>query len=287
VTKKLQPFSCGDGVVEKQWSVLMNKIYSGLLIILIFPTMSALGQPTEGKPPLFLQASAQALSQGDVVKAKNILLTERDRNPQAKGVDFGLAIVAFSKGDRAEAAGLLQKSITAGEMLGDSHNLLGVINIQDGKKSEAISEFQAAMEASPKDPQPCLNLAEAYRADNEPKKAYAPLEKAISLTPGNSGLYEFKLRLAKIDAGDLADVAQATEAKIKEKGNDLSMDWVMTAAALSLRKGRTKDAVVLLEQARRAMPADAFHNTMEDHAFKFFATEAEMAPFYSTTAAAK
>lgn len=265
----------------------MNKIFSGLLLVLIFPIMSAFGQQTEGKAPLFLQASAQALSQGDAVKAKNILLTERERNPQAQGVDFGLAIVAFSKGERAAAAELLQKSISAGEMLADSHNLLGVIYIQDGKAGEAIKEFQAAMEANPKDPQPCVNLAEAYRSDNEPKKAYAPLEKAIGLSPDNRGLYEFKLRLAKIDAGDLAEVAQATEAKIKEKGNDLSMDWVMTAAALSLRKGRTKEAVILLDQARQAMPADAFHNTMEDHAFKFFATEPELAPFYSAPAATK
>lgn len=260
----------------------MNKTICTILIALaLFPSPCVFAE-SPANPPLHLKASAQALSEGDYEKARKILLIAREQNPKAYGIKYGLAVIAFSQGKRDEAATLLQESLSAGEMSADSHNLLGVINMQNGKTEEAILAFQAAVAAAPQNPQPLLNLAEAHRANNDPKLAYDPLRKLIARDPNQRSLYEMKLRFAQIDAGDLDEVVRSTDALIKEKGDQLSIDWVLTAAAISLRKGRMKEATTLLEQAKQVMPPDVFRNAMEDHAFKFFATESAMAPFYGT-----
>lgn len=252
-----------------------------LLACLIVCSSTSLTFPravAEEKAPLALQAATKALREGDPEKARKLLLDARVRDPQAAGIDFGLGLVAFTQGRLDEAATELKKSIAAKDAVGDSENLLGIVLIQQGKPEEAVVHFGNSVAANPKNADFLVNLAEAQRANGEPKKAYTLLQGAMELNPERKSYYELKLRLARIDAGDMFEVERDTVGKLQSK--EIAMDWVITAAAISLRRARMDQAVALLTQAQKAMPPELFRNIMEDRAFRFYSSEPPIAAFY-------
>ena len=89
--------------------------------------------------------------------------------------------------------------------------------------------------------------------DHRPNESMPHYEQAASLAPKaeNATLCQFKLRLARLEAGD---VNMAAEIEARKNAGDLSIDWLMTEAALNLRGGHLEEALPLIEKARATDP---------------------------------
>ncbi|HEX8280807.1 MAG TPA: hypothetical protein VF551_05490 [Chthoniobacterales bacterium] len=114
----------------------------------------------------------------------------------------------------------------------------------------AIRYFEAATKADPLRSDSFYFWAEALRLDHRPLDAVRHYEQALERTPGESDaqLCEFKVRVARLEAGDAAKVRDEVEAQ-RTRGA-LSVDWLMTDAALRLHAGEIKPAAELITQAR-------------------------------------
>jgi tetratricopeptide (TPR) repeat protein len=78
---------------------------------------------------------------------------------------------------------LLQKAIAADSSFADAHVELGKLLVERNAISEAISEFEAAIEADPESSQAYYQLALAYRRTGEVEKSLQLLEKFRKLSP--------------------------------------------------------------------------------------------------------
>ena len=258
------------------------KPYSIFLLTLSLAGTSLLAQPL---PPTLgpaaqplLKASSLALSQGDLKQARKLLLQARQADPSLKGIDYHLATIAYASGEMREAEKLLRASLAAGDAVADSHNLLGGIFLRSGNLTQAIEHFEAATKADPKLPDAYTNLGAAYRLNFEPQKAFAPLRKAAELDPTQRPIHEFKLRLAMIEAGQSDEVEKTLGAKLAAP--EVDADWILTAAALDLRKGRIAQGADRIRAAKAVMPPQIFAILMEDRAFKIHSDQAQLAEFY-------
>ena len=225
-----------------------------------------------------LRAAAAAVSQRDFAQAQKLLREARQLDPSAPGVDYQLATVAFAQGQLEEAKTCLNRSLARRDAVADSNNLLGAILLRENDLPAAISCLQAASEADPKMVQPYVNLASAYRLNFEPLKAVPVLRTASGLNPAQRSVYEFRTRLALLEAGETNDIQKQLSEKLA--AGEVEADWLLTAAALDLRQGRTDQAAVRLEQARQALAPDLFKVMLDDRAFKAHLDQPKIAAFY-------
>ncbi|MGZ4986127.1 MAG: hypothetical protein ACXV8A_08565 [Chthoniobacterales bacterium] len=107
--------------------------------------------------------------------------------------------------------------------------------------------------------------------DHRPNESMARYAQAASLAPKpeDAALCQFKLRLARLEAGD---VKMAAEVETKRNAGDLSVDWLMTEAALDLRAGHLEQALPLIEKASAVDPA-LFATCANDQFFVYEATK--------------
>ncbi len=73
------------------------------------------------------------------------------------------------------------------------------------------------------------------------------------------------MRMARIEAAEGATVSE--ELAKKEAAGPLSVDWLMTAAALQLRGGQVEEARQLILQAREGQAPGLFASCVNDFYF--------------------
>jgi tetratricopeptide (TPR) repeat protein len=155
--------------------------------------------------------------------------------------------------------------------------LLGTMLGLEQDHAGALQEFLLAAAASPADAQPRYNASESLRHLGRPADAIEQLRDAVQRNPGEP-LYAFKLRLARIEAGQEKDLEADIRQQLAVKPP--AGDWILTAAAVSLRHGRFAEAAGLMSAARQVMQPALFFALIQDSLFAASKQRPELAPFY-------
>ena len=85
--------------------------------------------------------------------------------------------------DPAEAERLLREALTADIYFGPAHNNLGVLYLEQGKLFEAANEFEWARKLMPGAPDPRMNLALTLEVAGRVTDAIAEYEAALEVSP--------------------------------------------------------------------------------------------------------
>ena len=85
--------------------------------------------------------------------------------------------------DPEEAERLLREALTADIYFGPAHNNLGVLYLEQGKLFEAANEFEWARKLMPGAPDPRMNLALTLEVAGRVSEAIAEYETALEVSP--------------------------------------------------------------------------------------------------------
>jgi Tetratricopeptide repeat len=110
-------------------------------------------------------------------------LNEIKKNPSDVEAHLQMGIILAKAGDRAEAMKYFDKVLTLQPKNAAALNNRGNIFMIEDKHQDAQKAYLAATQAAPKDANVWVNLARAYKATNDIKKAKAAFVKAQSLDP--------------------------------------------------------------------------------------------------------
>jgi len=221
------------------------------LLACSLPAGSLRAAPAPGAPNpaalTKLQEALKAQLAHHYEQADALLREAQAADPALKGIYYQRAVGAFNLNKFPEARSFAAESIAHKEETAASHVLLGTMRGLQGDHSGALDEFLLAAKASPADPLPPYNASESLRHLNRPVEAVAQLRDAMQRNPGEP-LYAFKLRLARIEAGQELEL----EADIREQlaVKPPAGDWILTAAAVSLKKGRFAEAAGLMRSPK-------------------------------------
>ena len=150
-----------------------------------------------------------------------------------------------------------ERSISFGENTDHSNFYRGLIAIRRHDLAAAEQFFEAAAAAAPFVADYQYYCGEALRMDLKPKPAIPYYERAALLarTDHDTTVARFKVRMARIEAVEGTTVAD--ELAKKSAAGPLSVDWLITKAALELRAGHIGAARSAIAQAREEKSPDS------------------------------
>jgi tetratricopeptide (TPR) repeat protein len=209
-----------------------------------------------------------ARKRGDWSEAVDRLLAAKRSNPTLPGLLFLIGKTSFDRGELDTADLAFSHAIRFNENVAASSYHRGLIALRRQDTGAAIRYFEAAAEAEPFISDTYFSWGEALRLDGRARDAIRRYEQAEqrSTRAEDSTLCAFKIRLARIEAGDAAAVA----AEIEQRGDAgaRSVDWLMTDAALHLHRGMTADAARLISEARALGLPAIFLTCAADNVFR-------------------
>lgn len=178
------------------------------------------------------------------------LLVAKRRNMLYRDLLFRAGKICYDHGDFDGADRLLDRAIAFGEQVDTANYLRGLIAAGRNDFPAAEQFFEAAITAEPFTPGYYYYLGEALRREQRPKDAIKPYEQAASRTVNelDASLCHFKARMAKAETADRPQLQ--TELNQKRSAGPLTIDWLLTDAALRIEAGESAEAVQLIQQAR-------------------------------------
>ena len=208
----------------------------------------------------FADASAEELVENAVVaerlgkwdEAAKRLIAAKYKNAALGGVLFHAGKLFYDHSDLNSADRLFESSIGFGENVDAANYFRGMIASARNDFAAAERFFEAAANAAPCNAEYYYSLAETLRKDHRPNDSIARYEQAArrGVVEEQQVICRFKTRMAELEAGDLAKVR--SELEQQQIRGPLSVDWVMTSAALEIQQGHIEQAVPLIEQAHDA-----------------------------------
>jgi tetratricopeptide (TPR) repeat protein len=208
----------------------------------------------------FTGASAEELVEHAVMSerlgqwddAAKRLIAAKYKNMSLAGVLFHAGKLYYDHSDFDASDRLFESAIGFGENIDAANYFRGMIALSRNDFPAAERFFESATNAAPFNADYYYSLGETLRKDHRPKDAILRYEQAARRGTDESAqmICRFKARMAAMEAGDVDPVSAELEQK-RTLGN-LSVDWLMTEAALAIHHGDTSDAVKLIEQAREA-----------------------------------
>ncbi len=221
--------------------------------------------------------AAEAQNRGWLVSSRKLLEEAVALDPNAPGLKFQRAIQELREGHPRRAAAFARASLASRQKVADCHTLLGLLALRDKNLPEAERQMRMALAAEPENARDYYNLSEVLRWRGRPADALAQLEIAREKQPGDP-VTQLKIRLAQIEVGDRLTFIRP---KAAEGNAPEDPSWTLTEAALALKGGKIDKAVLLLEQARNALPAEFFHPLLaEDHFFQTYKSEPALARYF-------
>jgi tetratricopeptide (TPR) repeat protein len=218
----------------------------------------------------FADTSAEDLVENAVVaertgkwdEAAKRLIAAKYKNAALGGVLFHAGKLFYDHSDLDSADRLFENSIGFGENIDGANYFRGMIAIARSDFAAAERFFEAAANAAPFNADYYYSLAETLRKDHRPKDSIGRYEQAArrGVVEEQQVICRFKMRMAELEAGDLTKVR--SELEQQQVRGPLSVDWVMTSAALEIQQGQIEQAVRLIEQA---------HDADQSRLFAFFA----------------
>lgn len=187
---------------------------------------------------------------GNWKEAVERLLVAKHRNMTGRGIIFHAAKLCYDHGDFDSADRLLERSVVFGDQVDTANYLRGLIAVGRNDLAAAEQFFEAAATAEPFTPGYYYYLGETLRREQRPKEAAVRYDQAASRTVNEQDalLCRFKSRMAKAETVDHPQLQNEVEQR--RSAGPLSMDWLLTDAALKLRTGQIGEAAQLIEQAK-------------------------------------
>jgi tetratricopeptide (TPR) repeat protein len=189
---------------------------------------------------------------GNWEEAAQRLIAAKYKNLALPGVIFRAAKLYYDHNDFDSADRLFESSISFGENVDAANYFRGMIASGRSDFTGAERFFEAATSAAPFNADYYYSLAETCRKDHRPKEAIARYEQAARRAAGDEEqvICRFKARMASLEAGEVGPVS--SELEKKRSSGPLSVDWLLTAAALEIHQLHVPEAIKLVEQAREA-----------------------------------
>lgn len=207
-----------------------------------FPNMSA-GELVEGG------MAEERL--GNWKEAADRFIAAKYKNLFYPGLLFRAGKLYYDHGTFDPADTLFERAIAFKEDVDTANYYRGMIANGRGDYPAAERFFEAASNAAPFNADYFYSWGETLRRDHKPKESLIRYEQAARRAgEAEENICRFKMRLAMIEAGEAEKVAADVEGK--RRAGSLSVDWLMTDAALQIQAGRTEDAVRLIQEARLA-----------------------------------
>lgn len=192
---------------------------------------------------------AERLGQWD--EAAKRLIAAKYKNISLGGVLFHAAKLYYDHSQFDAADRLFESAIGFGENVDASNYFRGMIAASRNDFPAAERFFEAAANAAPFNADYYYSLAETLRKDHRPKDAMARYEQAARRGgETEQTICQFKARMAALEAGDVDSVR--TELERERTAGPLTIDWMLTEAAIAIQQGDNGQAVKLIEQAREA-----------------------------------
>jgi len=223
--------------------------------------------PGVSAPDLVEQALEKERT-GDWQEAVKMLLTAKQKDLRYRGIFLQVGKLFFTHRDYASADKAFARAIAFGEDLGEAWQFRGLVAIQRNDFTAAQQHFEEATRADPFVADFHYFRAEALRLGLQPQAAIPHYEAARvrARNEQDATVCAFKIRLARMEAAASAEVE--TELAEKAAAGPLSVDWLLTAAALKLRAGKIEEVIRDVEGARAAKDPGLFSSCVSDMVFK-------------------
>ena len=186
---------------------------------------------------------------GNWKEAADRFIAAKHKNIVHPGLLFRAGKLYYDHGNFDTAETLFERATAFGENIDGANYYRGMI--AKGREDFPAAErfFEAAASAAPFNADYFYSLAETLRRDHRPKEAIARYEQAaLRAAEAEENICRFKERMTMLEAGDIPQVSVQLEEK--KNAGPLSVDWLMTAAALQIHAGRIDEAVRLMQEAR-------------------------------------
>lgn len=232
----------------------------GFILSRINPT--ALEEGPEKFPGLtseeLVEAGLAAERQGDWSGAAQRLLEAKRKDLRYQGILFHIGKGNYDRKDWDGADKALEQALKFGENIAVANQLRGLIAVRRHDLTAAERHFEAAAKAEPFLADFFLLWGDTLRLNQRPRDAIRRYGQGVkrSRSAADANLFEFKTRLARIEAAEASAVGAEVDAL--RKGGSLSLDWLMTDAALRLHAGKVSEAAQLLAEARGTRASAAF-----------------------------
>lgn len=197
-----------------------------------------------------IETALAAERRGDWQEASERLIAAKRNDRTLPGILFRIGKSSYDRGDLNGATVALDHALRFGENLPVANYYRGLIAVRQHELPAAAGYFEAATRAEPFVADFFYYWGEALRLDQHPREAIKRYQQAVQRTPSTSDatLCRFKIRLARIEAAEASQVA--AEVEEARAAGSLSVDWLMTEAALELHAGKIPEARQLISEAR-------------------------------------
>lgn len=173
------------------------------------------------------------------------------KNLSYSGLLYRVGKLYYDHGDFDSADQLFERAIAFGENVDSSNYYRGMIALGRDNFPAAEHFFEAAAAVAPFNADYYYSLGETLRKDHRPQDAISRYEQAASRAGESEQIVcKFKIRMARLEASDTAGVTAELE-NAQSKG-PLTVDWMMTSAAIQISAGNIDGAVQMVRDARAA-----------------------------------
>ncbi len=185
-----------------------------------------------------------------------------------RGIFFHVGKILYDHRNFEAADKSFERAIAFGENLEAASFYRGLIAVRNHDLTTAERFFEAAVTAAPFVSDYHYYWGETLRLDLKPTQALPHYERATLLARDeqDAAVCRFKIRMAQIEAAEAPAVS--AELEKKKTGGALSVDWLMTDAALELRDGHIDAARELIVQARAGKAPGLFASCVNDFYFQ-------------------
>lgn len=186
---------------------------------------------------------------GNWQDAAERFIAAKYKNLSYAGILFRVGKISYDHGNFASADQLFERAIVFGENIDSANYYRGMI--AQGREDFPAAEhfFETAANAAPFNPDYFYSWAETLRKDRHPNEAIARYDQAAARADeAEEIICRFKIRMATVETGEVGPLSAEFEKKQTE--GSLSVDWLMTAAALQIRAGNIDGAIRLVKEAR-------------------------------------
>jgi tetratricopeptide (TPR) repeat protein len=186
---------------------------------------------------------------GNWQDAADRFIAAKYKNLSYSGLLFRVGKLYYDHGDFDSADKVFARAISFGENIDSANYYRGMIAVGRSDFPAAERFFEAATNAAPFNADYYYSLAETLRKDRRPQEAITRYEQAaVRAGEQETIVCQFKIRMTRVEADDLAPVN--AELEKKQSAGPLPVDWIMTAAAMQIHAGNIDDAVRLVQEAR-------------------------------------
>ena len=221
-----------------------------------------------------------AESTKDYAKAIERLEQAQRDGKHVYGLDFHLATLYLKLDDPKRALPLLNRSIIEGEQVAPSCNLRGALASRSGAPDRGLPDLEKATQIDPFNARYFFDWGEALRRAGSPRLALAQLQRAVDRLqePALLPVYALKIRLTKLELGQEDAFVDELDARLKQ--SPVPTDWLLTAAAVEMRRSDFPAAAEYLNQVRASIGEHETMKQLQDVYFAGFAHEKALVNFF-------